>query len=136
MKLIPRIFVFLILFSTLYADELKPIPDLKKPTDSDAQRVSEITKIGQDWWLRHRGLLAEESFRIVGYFTVARSTKDFADVKDTVWEIRVIYLHTHVPTGVLWINERTKKVIALGIEEKQKAEPPAPPNRSPAAGSR
>ncbi len=108
--------------------ELTPVPDLKSPAASDEKRISEIRKISLEWWLKHRGLLAEESFRVAGYFSVARPIAKFAARDDRVWEVRVLHLHTGGPTGIVWINDKTEKVIALGGEEKEETKPIAPAN--------
>lgn len=108
--------------------EWAPEPDLKSPVADDGKRVSEISKIGRDWWVRNRGLLAEESVKVAGYFSVARPIAQFATRDDRIWEVRVLHLHTGAPTGILWINNETEKVIALGVGEKEKTEPIAPAN--------
>lgn len=105
------------------AAELKPVPDLKSPAASDEKRVSEIREISLKWWLKNRGVLAEESLHVAGYFSVARPITKFAARDDRVWEVRVLHLHTGVPTGIVWINDKTEKVIALGAEEKEQTEP-------------
>lgn len=120
--------LFLLLGVGVQAAELTPVPDLKSPAASDEKRTSEIRKIGLEWWLKNRGLLAEESFKVAGYFSVVRPIAQFAARDDRVWEVRILYLHTGGPTGILWINDKTEKVIALGAEEKEKAEPVAPAN--------
>ena len=112
------------------AVELMPVPGLKAPAASDAKRVSEIREIGLDWWLKNRGVLAEESFKVVGYFFVARPIAKFANRNDRLWEVRVLHLHTGAPTGIMWINDKTEEVIALGVEEKEQNEPIAPANRT------
>jgi hypothetical protein len=33
---------------------------------------------------------------------------------DRVWEVRVVHLEG-APTGVLWVHDKTQKVIALGL---------------------
>jgi len=106
--------------------ELTPIPDLKSPASSDEKRVSEIMEITLEWWLKNRGVLAEESFKVAGFFSVARPIAKFAARDDRVWEVRVLHLHTGGPTGIVWINDKTEKVIALGTEAKEKTEPIAP----------
>ncbi len=113
------VILFLLLGVVVQAAELTPSPDLKSPGASDEKRESEITKICLEWWLKNRGLLAEESFKVAGYFSVARPIAKFAARDDRVWEVRVLHLHTGGPTGILWINDKTEKVIALGAEEKE-----------------
>jgi hypothetical protein len=110
------------------ASELTLVPDLISPAAGDEKRISEIGKIGVAWWVGNRGRLAEESFRVAGYFAVARPIAQFAIRDDRVWEVRVLHLHSGAPTGILWINDRTEKVIALGAEEKEETEPIAPAN--------
>ncbi len=114
--------VFLLLGISTNAAEMRALPDLKSPAASEEKRASEIEKIGVEWWLKNRGLLAEEALRVAGYFSAARPIAEFAARDDRVWEVRVIYLHTGGPSGILWINDRTGKVIALGIEDKKKTE--------------
>jgi hypothetical protein len=97
---------------------LQPIPDLKPPSAGDLATKKRIESIGTEWWLKNRGLLAEESPRVAGYFYVFRSIKGFADRGDRVWEIRMIYLGTQCPTGVLWINEKSGKILGLGLEHQ------------------
>jgi hypothetical protein len=110
--------LFALLGVVVQAAQLTQLPDLKSPAASEEKRVSEIREIGLSWWLKNRGLLAEESFKVAGYFSVARPIADFAARDDRVWEVRVLHLHTRGPTGILWINDKTEKVIALGAEEK------------------
>lgn len=97
-----------------HSAELEPLPDLKSPTAKDKERVSQINQIGTQWWLKHRGLLAEESLRVVGYFSVARPIADFANKNDRVWEVRIVYMYTGVPAGILWVNDKNGQVIGLG----------------------
>jgi hypothetical protein len=97
---------------------LQPILDLKAPSISDADRVKVIHDIGDEWWFRNRGRLAEERLSVKGYFSVVRPIKDFADRGDTVWEVRILH-SLGPPTGVLWINEKNQKVIGLGLDQKQ-----------------
>jgi hypothetical protein len=94
---------------------LQPVSDLKTPSTAEAALGKELAGVGQDWWLKNRGLLAEESPRVAGYFYAFRSIKGFADRGDRIWEVRMIYLFTQCPTGVLWINEKTKAVMGLGV---------------------
>ena len=110
----------ILLFSSFsWADPvLRPTPDIKAPSNSDADSVKVIQEIGTKWWLKNRGMLAEESLSVKGYFSIGRPIKDFADRGDTVWEVRVLYIEGQ-PTGVLWINEKNQKVIGLGLEPKQ-----------------
>ena len=95
----------------------QPIPDLKAPLPADAARVKQVENIGTLWWLKNRGLLAEESPRVVGYFSVFRPIKGFADRGDIVWEVRILYIGSQ-PTGILWVNEKNQKVIGLGLDQK------------------
>ena len=111
--------LLLLLGHVVQAAELAPAPDLRSPAASEGKRVSEITKISLQWWTKNRGLLAEESFKVAGYFSVARPIAKFAARGDRVWEVRVLHLHTGGPTGIVWINDKTEKVIALGAEEKE-----------------
>jgi hypothetical protein len=105
------------LFTFLHAEPLgQPIPDLKAPLIADAARTKKIEHIGIRWLLKNRGLLAEESASVKGYFSVARPIKGFADRNDVVWEVRIDYIEGQ-PTGILWINEKTQKVIALGLDQ-------------------
>jgi hypothetical protein len=92
-----------------------PISGLQTPSVLDASRAKRLESIGLDWWMHNRGLLAEESLKIAGYFSVVRPIKGFANRDDIVWEIRIIHLDGS-PTGILWINEKTRKVIGLGVE--------------------
>jgi hypothetical protein len=101
---------------------LKPGPDLKSPSADDEKRVTEMRELALRWWFTNRGMLAEESVRVAGYFQVARPIADFAARDDRVWEVRVVHLHSGGPSGVLWINDRTEKVIALGVPAKEKTE--------------
>ncbi len=117
--------VCLLLGVCAHAAEVMPAPDLEAPAASDEKRVSEIKTIGLQWWVRNRGLLAEESLEVAGYFSVARPIASFAARDDRVWEVRVRHLHTRGPTGIVWINDTTEKVIALGAEEKDDTEPDA-----------
>jgi hypothetical protein len=76
--------------------------------------VSEIGEIGLAWWVKNRGLLAEESLRVAGSFAVVRPMGQFAGRGDRVWEVRIIHLRTGGPTGILWIHDQTEQVLALG----------------------
>ena len=49
------------------------MPDLKSPAASDEKRVSEIGEISLKWWLKNRGVLAEESLHVAGYFSATSS---------------------------------------------------------------
>lgn len=118
--------LFLLLGVGLQAAQLTPLPDLRSAAAGDEKRVSEIAKISLAWWLKNRGVLAEESFKVAGYFSVARPIAKFAARDDRVWEVRVVHLHTGGPTGIVWINDKTDAVIALGVEEKEEAELIAP----------
>jgi hypothetical protein len=114
--------LFLLLGIATNAAEMRALPDLKSPAANEEKRVSQIEKIGLEWWLKNRGLTAEEALRVAGYFSVARPIAEFAARDDRVWEVRVIHLHTGGPSGILWINDRTGKVIGLGVEDKKKTE--------------
>lgn len=99
--------------------------DLRPPTPADEKRVAEVREIGLQWWFKHRGLLAEESFKVAGYFVTARPVAQFSARDDRVWEVRVLHLHTGGPSGVLWINDSTGKVIAMGgTDQGQTSGPP------------
>jgi hypothetical protein len=119
------VILFLLFGVDVQAAELTTGPDLKSPAASDEKRVSEIREISLAWWLKNRGLLAEESFKVAGYFSVARPIANFAIRDDRVWEVRVLHIHTGGPTGIIWINDKTEKVIALGVEKKAGTEPVA-----------
>jgi hypothetical protein len=93
------------------------IPDLKIPTPAEATIGKELAQVGETWWLKNRGLLAEESPRTAGYFYAFRSIRGFANRGDRIWEVRMIYLGTRCPTGVLWVNEKTKQVLGLGLPQ-------------------
>jgi len=112
------------------AAELTSAPDLKAPVPTEKKAVLEVRNIALGWWARNQGLMAEESFRVAGHFQVARPIPKFAARDDRVWEVRVIHLHTGGPSGILWINDRTKQVIALGAAEKKRARPDGPANGS------
>jgi hypothetical protein len=94
------------------------LPGLKSPANSNLKQLDEIKKIGLEWWFQNRGLMAEESARIAGCFSVVRPIKNFAARDDVVWEVRIVHFLGGSLTGILWINERTQQVIALGIEPK------------------
>ena len=111
--------LFLLFGTATNAAELRPLPDLKSPAPNEEKRISEIEKIGLAWWLKNRGLAAEEALSVAGYFSVARPIAEFAARDDRVWEVRVIHLHTGGPSGILWINDRTGNVIGLGVENKK-----------------
>ncbi len=111
--------LFLLPGIVIQAAELTAVPDLKSPAAGHEKRVSEIRQIGVEWWLKNRGVLAEEAFKVAGYFSVARPIAQFASRDDRVWEVRILSLHTGGPTGILWINDKTEKVIALGAQEKE-----------------
>ena len=117
----------LLAFASLGA-EMKPAPDLKPPSGGDERRVAEIHKIGMRWWLEHRGLLAEETVRVVGSFQAIRGIPRFAEGGDRVWEVRIVHLRG-APTGVLWVSDRNQKVMSLGLPEGERTEPSAASNR-------
>jgi hypothetical protein len=116
------------------AAELKPMPDLTTPSRGDEKRVAAIRELGTQWWLHSRGLLAEESVRVVGYFRVSRPIPRFAEREDRAWEVRIIHLEG-APTGVLWINDKTQNVIALGLPEPEKTEQSLEHRPAKASGS-
>jgi hypothetical protein len=120
--------LFLLLGIATNAAEMRALPDLKSPAANEEKRVSQIKKIGLEWWLKNRGLAAEEALRVAGYFSVPRPIAEFGARDDRVWEVRVIHLHTGGPSGILWINDRTGKVIGLGVEDKKKTEQGDAPN--------
>jgi hypothetical protein len=120
--------LFLLLGIATNAAEMRALPDLKSPAANEENRVSQIEKIGLEWWLKNRRLTAEEALRVAGYFSVARPIAEFAARDDRVWEVRVIHLHTGGPSGILWINDRTGKVIGLGVKDKKKTEQDVAPN--------
>jgi hypothetical protein len=104
------------------AAEVRKLPDLTSPSAHERKRASEIETIGLAWWFKNRGMAAEESLIVAGHFSVARPIAGFAARDDRVWEIRVIHLHTGGPSGILWVNDRTGRVIGLGVEEKKNSE--------------
>jgi hypothetical protein len=119
MKYWQSLWIVLVLCTCLHAEPIgQPIPDLKAPSSSEVPRAEKMRSIGTEWWLKNRGLLAEESLKVAGYFCVVRPIPGLADRGDIVWEIRVIHLEGS-PTGILWINEKTQKVIGLGIGQKE-----------------
>jgi len=93
-----------------------PVTGLQPPSILDASHAQKLKIIGLRWWMHNRGLLKEESQEIAGYFSVVRPIKGFADRGDIVWEIRMLHLDDATPDGILWINEKTQKVIGLGVE--------------------
>jgi hypothetical protein len=88
--------------------------DLRPPMPQDGKRVIEVRDIGVQWWFENRGILAEESLKVAGYFITARPLAEFSARDDRVWEVRVLHLHTGGPSGVLWVNDSNGKVIAMG----------------------
>jgi hypothetical protein len=129
MKRYAFVIAWILLGLTATAAELKPKPDLTAPSTGDEKRVAEIREVGTRWWMQSRGLLAEESVRVVGYFRVIRPIPQFAERDDRVWEVRIIHLEG-APTGVLWINDKTQKVMALGLPDPERTEPGGAANGS------
>jgi hypothetical protein len=109
------ILVWMLIGFTGEAAELTPTPDLNPPSAGEEKRAMEIREVALRWWFKHRGLLAEESVRVAGYFQVARPISGFAARDDRVWEVRVVHLHSGGPSGVLWIHDKTERVIGLGL---------------------
>ena len=89
-------------------------PDLRSPSPRDEKRMTEVQEIGLQWWFQHHGVLAEESFKVAGSFITARPIAQFSERDDRIWELRVLHLHTGGPSGILWVNDKTGKVIAMG----------------------
>jgi hypothetical protein len=122
MNFLNVVWIILFLGTLLQADPVQQstILGLKAPSSPDAVLVRKMESIGFGWWLHHRpGMLAEESLRVVGSFTVVKPIKNFADSGNTVWEVRVMRFGPNPElqtTGVLWINEKTEKVLGLGID--------------------
>jgi hypothetical protein len=125
MRAVLLTFLFLMTAAAANGADLQPLPDLKTPAASDKERLSKIHDIATAWWLKNRGLLAEESIRVAGYFSIVRPIEDFAKRDDRVWEVRVIYSHSS-PTGILWVNDKTGKVLGLGVEAKDSQKQAAP----------
>ena len=114
MRSVPRLLlVFLLIVSTAVCGEsksqIKSIPDLRPASDYPAEKIDEISRLA----FRHWQFLAEESAKVVGTFKTIRSIPSFSQSGDLIWEVRIIHL-TQIPTGVLWVNDRTKDVIVLG----------------------
>ena len=118
---------FSALYSALLFLVLVPVTatasDLQPVTAADESRAKEIADIALQWWFKNRGLLAEESWRVVGSFRVARPIPGFAERDDPVYEVRIRHLHTQGPSGILWVNARTEKVIALGAPVSESLSP-------------
>lgn len=104
--------------SPAYGSELKPLPDLQPPAGVDQKQLARIEDLGREWWQKNRGLLAEESLKLAGYFSVARPLANFAERNDRVWEIRVVHMHSGGPTGILWVNEKSGQVVGLGADAR------------------
>ncbi len=110
-------FAILLLCTFLRAEPMgHPIHDLEAPLSSDAGRVRHVEDIGIGWWLKNRGLLAEETVKVKGYFSVVRPIKGFANQNDIVWEVRIAIMGVR-PTGILWVNENNEKVMGLGLDQ-------------------
>jgi hypothetical protein len=101
--------LFLLLGPVVHAAELMPASDLMPPAASDGRRVAEIREVGLAWWVKNRGLLAEESPRVAGSFAVVRPMGQFAGRDDRVREVRIIQLQAGGPTGILWSHTRPSK---------------------------
>jgi hypothetical protein len=115
--LVSLILSALLLFSgSTEAAELKPLADLKAVTAVDKERSAQVEDLALKWWMKNRGMLAEESLTVAGYFSVVRPIANFAERNDRIWEVRVIHMHAGGPTGVLWVNDRTGSVMGLGVE--------------------
>ena len=76
--------------------------------------MAEASNLATEYWFKHRGgVLAEESFPPQCAFYLAVPIEGFADEGDRIWEVSVMHI-TGIRTGLLWINSRTKKIIAFG----------------------
>jgi hypothetical protein len=109
-----------VLCTTLSADPVlleKSSSGLNTPTGADVATEKGIEQIAFQWWLINGGLSADESLVIAGNFSASRPIKGFAEVGDVIWEVRAIRSFKGL-TGVLWINEKTGKVEALGRDQK------------------
>jgi hypothetical protein len=92
--------------------QLKPIPDLKPASEYTKDKIEEIGRLAYHHWQ----FLAEEAPRVSGSFKTIRPIQGFSEKGDLIWEVRIIHL-TQVPTGILWINDRTKDVLVLGKQK-------------------
>ena len=117
MNYLKTLLILPLLCSFLHADPLpSPVTGLVTPASSDGPRAKSMESIGFEWWHHHRGFEDREQMpHAEGYFTVIRPMKGFAQAGDVVWELRVI-LGPFALSGILWINERTHQVIALGVD--------------------
>jgi len=102
----------LITASAVYGDsslDIKPIPDLKPVSDYPSEKIDEISRMA----LKHWPFLAEESPKVAGTFRTVRAIPDFSQKGDLIWEVRIVHM-SQAPSGILWINDRTKGVLVLG----------------------
>ena len=89
--------------------EISPIPDLKPASGYPEEKIEEIGRLAFQHWR----FLAEEAPRVAGTFKTIRAIPGFSKRGDLIWEVRIIHM-VQSPSGILWINDRTKDVIALG----------------------
>ena len=109
--------LFILLFCPVLAfgqtqPELKPIPDLKPASEYPRDKIEAITKLAYQHW----PFLAEEGPHVAGSFKTIRAVPGFSQRDDLIWEVRIIHM-LRTPSGILWINERTKEVIILGKQK-------------------
>ena len=104
----------------------RDLPALEPPSAHSAAEVADVDRIAIAYWVRNRGLMAIECSQVEGCFKVRRSIEGFATAGDIVWEVRMRILGEG-PTGLLWINPRTKKVQVLGLGNEPPNQAPVPP---------
>lgn len=92
--------------------ELKAIPDLKPASEYPKEQIEQVAKLA----FRHWQFLAEESPNVAGSYKTARAIPGFSQKGDLIWEVRIIHL-VQAPTGILWINDRTKEALVLGPQK-------------------
>lgn len=111
--LIATIFTFISSIKAADKTLSTDIPGLQPATNLSQPKIKEIHQIVFSHW----PLLAEEAPKIAGSFKTVRPIPEFSDRGDLIWEVRIIHL-VNTPSGIIWINDRTKKCIVLGAPNK------------------
>ena len=113
--LLPLLLLSLIVTTAVRGEsqsEIKSIPDLRPASDYPAEKIDEISRMTFHHW----PFLAEEAPKVAGTFKTMRAIPNFSQRGDLIWEVRIIHM-LNTPSGILWINDRTKEVIVFGKQK-------------------
>lgn len=81
------------------------------------EREQNIRKVALEFWLRERGLLAEERIEIVREFDAPRPITGFTEKGERIVEVCVMHI-SNAPSGILWLHEKSGAVQAIGLNAK------------------